>query len=221
MTSLLSAAPIGRPRAFEPQAALHAALQVFWLQGFEATSLGDLTAAMGLSRSSFYGTFGSKQAVLLASVQIYVDRIFTSLESCARSDTNPIKAARTMFNTMTGHAGDNKGCLFVNSVTELAPGNSDLAKLARRHLDRVIALFASTLIQARFPESTAKSRATALIACAFGATILRKAGLPRASIAAMLAQADTLLAPPTDGQVEPLTLKVNQPCRTKAKAKSR
>lgn len=196
MTNLLSGSPVGRPRGFEPQAALQAALDVFWRQGFEATSLDDLTAAMGLSRSSFYGTFGSKQAVLLASVQTYVDRIFASLESCASSEPDPVKAARAMFNTITGHSSDARGCLFVNSVTELAPRDPDLGRLARIHVDRVIALIASMLTRAEFSESVASSRAAALVSCAFGATVLRKAGLPRASIATMLAEAERLLELP-------------------------
>ena len=65
---------MARPRAFEPDAAIDRALDVFWSKGYEATSLDDLCSATGLSRSSFYGTFGSKKNMLLKAVTRYSAR---------------------------------------------------------------------------------------------------------------------------------------------------
>lgn len=61
----------GRPRAFEPDVALKQALDAFRQTGFSATSLDDLSAAMGINRPSLYGTFGDKRELFVKAYQRY------------------------------------------------------------------------------------------------------------------------------------------------------
>jgi AcrR family transcriptional regulator len=61
----------GRPRAFDRAAAVDCAMRLFWERGFEGTSLEDLIGAMGVSPSSFYSAFGSKQGLFYEAVDHY------------------------------------------------------------------------------------------------------------------------------------------------------
>ena len=64
----------GRPRAYQPEVALGRALDVFWKEGFAATSLDDLSAATGMNRPSLYGAFGDKRELYIKSYATYRDR---------------------------------------------------------------------------------------------------------------------------------------------------
>jgi AcrR family transcriptional regulator len=61
----------GRPREFDVDQALDAAINVFWSQGYEGTTLDDLTRAMGISRPSLYAAFGDKEATFKRAVERY------------------------------------------------------------------------------------------------------------------------------------------------------
>jgi AcrR family transcriptional regulator len=63
----------GRPREFDREAALEAAMFLFWRKGFEAASMHDLCDAMGVSSPSLYAAFGSKEALYLAAIAHYVE----------------------------------------------------------------------------------------------------------------------------------------------------
>jgi AcrR family transcriptional regulator len=68
-----AASKTGRPRAFAEDAALEAAMRVFWEKGYEGATLTDLTEAMGINRSSVYATFGDKQALFRMAIARYAE----------------------------------------------------------------------------------------------------------------------------------------------------
>lgn len=65
--------PAGRPRAFDVEKALDAALKVFWRKGYEGATLPELTEAMGINRPSLYAAFGNKEALFHKAIDRYVE----------------------------------------------------------------------------------------------------------------------------------------------------
>lgn len=63
--------PRGRPRAFDREAALDTAMRLFWLKGYDATSISDLTDAMGIGSPSLYASFGSKDGLYAEALKHY------------------------------------------------------------------------------------------------------------------------------------------------------
>jgi len=73
MKSETAGAQRGRPRAFDPDAALERAMHVFWAKGYEGASLSDLTRAMRINRPSLYAAFGNKEELFRKVLDRYMD----------------------------------------------------------------------------------------------------------------------------------------------------
>ncbi|WP_225439668.1 TetR/AcrR family transcriptional regulator [Amycolatopsis eburnea] len=69
----MNKARVGRPRAFDAEAAVQKAMVVFWEQGYDGASLTDLTEAMGISRKSMYAAFGNKEDLFRLALQRYAE----------------------------------------------------------------------------------------------------------------------------------------------------
>ncbi|MEV7021643.1 TetR/AcrR family transcriptional regulator [Kitasatospora sp. NPDC093558] len=109
----------GRPRSFDREAALEQALRLFWERGYEATSVADLTAAMGIRPPSLYAAFGDKQtlfAEVVARYQetygVYATRAFAE-EPTARAGVERMLRAAAALLTDPEHPW---GCLLVGST---------------------------------------------------------------------------------------------------------
>lgn len=131
--------PGGRPRAFDPDAALDRALEVFWRQGYEGTALSDLTAAMGINRPSLYAAFGNKQDLF----RRVLDRYAAGPGGYARDALNAATARevvqRLAYGAIDLTTGPHTppGCLNVNCVRGCGPDGEAVREevVARRKAD--------------------------------------------------------------------------------------
>lgn len=121
---------VARPREFEKEAVVKAALDVFWRQGYQATSVQDLVDATGLNRGSLYDTFGDKHGLFLEVVEHY-RRQYTARRLVQLEEAGPIRdKLAAFFNDMIEFSvGEGRllGCLMTNAAIEMAPHDRDTA----------------------------------------------------------------------------------------------
>lgn len=117
---------MGRPRGFDRDAALAAAMRVFWARGYEATSIQDLVEAMGVNKPSLYATFGCKEELFREAVELY-DRTEGVHVTRSLDDAPSARAAvedMLRDNARAYAAGDRpRGCMIVLASLLGAPEN--------------------------------------------------------------------------------------------------
>ncbi|HEX9080073.1 MAG TPA: TetR/AcrR family transcriptional regulator [Desulfuromonadaceae bacterium] len=120
----------GRPLEYDPDKALDAAMQVFWLHGYEATSLQDLLTAMGLSKSSLYQGFGGKKELFLRCVNRYCDGLSDRLGRLLEGAESGLAFIEEVLLNAAAEAKRTdfrRGCLLMNTATEFAQKDPEIA----------------------------------------------------------------------------------------------
>jgi AcrR family transcriptional regulator len=121
---------VGRPRGFDPEVALERAMQVFWRKGYAATSVADLTAAMGINPPSLYAAFGNKEALFRKVLERYAAGPGAFVAESLSASTAREVAARRLYGALE-YMGDPArpwGCLVVQM---LLSGGGDAEALRR------------------------------------------------------------------------------------------
>ena len=135
---------MARPPEFDRTKALEAAMKLFWTRGYTATSLPDLLEAMGIARSSFYASFGTKRKLFTECLELFGDRTLAIVEEDAKrlpSTTLP----RAFFEATLLEVSQRRvkqGCMMVNTVLELADVDPQLNQLAAQKLSAIENAFA-------------------------------------------------------------------------------
>ncbi|MEV6302458.1 TetR/AcrR family transcriptional regulator [Actinoplanes sp. NPDC051861] len=127
--------PGGRPRGFDEDAALEAAMNLFWQQGYEATGVAELTRAMGITPPSLYAFFGNKDEVFRRAVDRYVAGPARHLADAFSQPTARGVAEHLLRGMIALAAGDGTppGCLTVNgALTRSARNQKAYEDLAGR-----------------------------------------------------------------------------------------
>ncbi len=129
----------GRPRGFEADAVLDAALELFWKHGYRTTTTRDLESALGLSQSSLYNTFGSKKDLLEAALDRYEAMTDRELLRPMEQSSAGLAAIDTFFVDLghwVTHEG-RRGCMLINMMAEDGGETDAITIRARIYRTRV------------------------------------------------------------------------------------
>lgn len=169
---------MARPRMFDEERALDAAMHTFWEKGYEATSTQDLCDATGLGRSSIYNTFKSKHDLFERALAHYIDTMTTAqlavLEDTRHSAAERIRALFAMvIDGETEHraGGRSLGCLTVNTTVELASRDSRAAGMLERDTARRLAVLRAVIEEGRRDGSITSRRDAGALARFINAAI--------------------------------------------------
>lgn len=131
----------GRPRAFDRDAALEKAMYVFWERGYQAASMADLTAAMGIGSPSLYAAFGSKETLFKETVALYEATEGAGPTDALHHEPTARAAVETMLRRSAAayaEPGKPAGCFIVlaapHCTTDTAGAHLFLAERRRRTL---------------------------------------------------------------------------------------
>lgn len=139
----------GRPRGFDEAATRGAIQQVFWKQGFAATSLDDLSSATGLHKPSLYGAFGNKQAMFTDSFKAFLRERGEAM-TVALGEPKLHDALTAHFTGITDlytTSETAKGCFLASAAVPLAATDEAVADRIRRSLAAQEAAFVERMRQ--------------------------------------------------------------------------
>jgi len=150
---------MARRRAFDEADVIERAMMAFWSEGYGATTPAKLVDATGLSKSSLYSTFGSKQGVFLAALDAYLHRQLAGIRQVL-AEGSLMDGLHRMYATLLAQAAAKdapKGCLICTSTLEL-PADEGLASARLNDaLDAVEGVFferfARAVDEGELPES--------------------------------------------------------------------
>ncbi len=115
-----------RVKLFDENEVLTKAMNLFWKEGYSATSMQDLVNHMGINRASIYDTFGDKEKLFLKAFEHYRKTNSEGIVRFFESQPDVKKGFELLFENAIEEAvtdQENKGCFVVNTTTELIPGD--------------------------------------------------------------------------------------------------
>ena len=139
-----------RPRAFSEADVLKKAANLFWKQGFHATSMDNLVKELGINRASIYNTFGGKKALFDKAFRAYQNENTSRIEEFLAKQTSVKEGIKNLFlfeidDTLDDC--DRKGCMVINCTSELLPDDKDFLKVVMRTRENFTAFFKNYLEQ--------------------------------------------------------------------------
>ena len=172
----------GRPPTFDREKALDQALQLFWSRGFRKTTTRDLERTLGLSQSSLYNAFGSKDALLEAALDRYEaltrDRFLLPLETPDAGFAAIDRFLEALGRWVLDDGA--RGCLLINMMAEDAGASPEITRRTTEYRSRVRSGLETALRRAEergeMRPGQASARAQVVLGLALGISIAARGG---------------------------------------------
>lgn len=143
---------MARPAEFDRDEVLDKAMEAFWRTGFNATSVADLVNVTRLKPGSLYSAFASKRGLFIEVLDTYAARRIEGVKQVLDHAENPLAAIRDMMHRFVADLSNDKigrGCLMVNTMTELATEDDEIRERVSNYLDQVEQYVRRTLTLAK------------------------------------------------------------------------
>ena len=153
---------MARPREFDEMTALEAAIECFWQNGYEATSVRDLAEKMGLSAPSLYNAYGDKRALYERALEHYLDQSARALIKRLEESLPPKQAVRQFIGEIIRHSvndPERRGCFLINSALEVAPHDRELRVFVADRFAEIESFFRRSIKAAQAEGTVPQNRA--------------------------------------------------------------
>ncbi len=177
---------MGRPREFDTDAALEKAMRLFWLKGYEGTSVADLTGTLGISRPSLYAAFGDKQSLFRAALERYATGPAVYVAAALAKPTAREVAEKLLKGAADLQASSRNpgGCLTVNGAIACGDEAEPVRQTLNAHRTAGVALLRRRFQQAKLQhdlpnDSDPAALASFLAAVVYGMAVLASGGASR------------------------------------------
>ena len=173
---------MARTKQYREEDVIQKAMDLFWRNGYEATSVRMLEKEMGINQFSIYSSFGSKNGVFLESIKVYKNRL-NSIRHTLKESNNGVLGIKQFFYDFLEFTKDNnvnKGCLVCNTVSELGnKAKPEVLAQLMKFTEEIRDLFLKNLkqVQGKTPEAVEKEAnflMTSMLGLSLGSRILEK-----------------------------------------------
>lgn len=159
---------VGRPRQFDEEEVLDAAMKAFWANGYEGTSLADLVSVTGLHKGSLYQAFGDKHTLFIQTLNRYLQNIRHHKNEILDQADSPLQGIRNVLHGFIDMSEEDAdcphGCMAVKALVEIAPRDPEVLKIMDAHKEGMMESMQRRIMEAQANGELDRNRSPEMIA---------------------------------------------------------
>ena len=139
---------MARTKDFDEKEVLSKAVNLFWLKGYNATSMQDLVDELGISRSSLYDTYGDKHTLYLKALESYQSAGSVNFSNIVNNAPSAKMALKNLLEYILSNLVNDacqRGCFLVNAELEVAPQDEEVSKMICENYRQLEEVFYTTI----------------------------------------------------------------------------